>query len=195
MVEWVFSIRFQRIWIEKEVATQRQARNQSIIERTLQHIDVLGIPMQQEQPVIPEDIPYGRTCFIVSCKIWKLIAFSKSFSRFSVTSLKKWSMAPFLKRWKREESKQAVLDELEAEGLPFDFIASELGKDLDPFDLICHIAFDAKPLTRRERAEKVKKRDGFTKYGPQAKAVTAGPVHLPLGEKMLLVDQVSAFAQ
>jgi type I restriction enzyme R subunit len=46
-----------------------------------------------------------------------------------------------------------------------------LGKNLDPFDLICHVAFDRKPLTRRERAENVKKRDVFTKYGPQARAV------------------------
>ena len=43
--------------------------------------------------------------------------------------------------------------------------------DLDPFDLICHIAFDAKPLTRKERADNVLKRDVFTKYGPQARAV------------------------
>jgi type I restriction enzyme, R subunit len=63
------------------------------------------------------------------------------------------------------------VDELEAEGLPLDPIAEELGKDLDPFDLICHVAFDKKPLTRRERAENVKKRDVFTKYGPQARAV------------------------
>ncbi len=47
----------------------------------------------------------------------------------------------------------------------------ELGKNLDPFDLICHVAFDKKPLTCRERAENVKKRDVFTKYGPQARAV------------------------
>jgi type I restriction enzyme R subunit len=47
----------------------------------------------------------------------------------------------------------------------------EIGKDLDPFDLICHIAFDQPPLTRRERANSVKKRDIFTKYGPQARAV------------------------
>ena len=46
-----------------------------------------------------------------------------------------------------------------------------MGKDLDPFDLICHIAFDRPPLTRRERANNVKKRDVFTKYGPQARAV------------------------
>ena len=45
------------------------------------------------------------------------------------------------------------------------------GKDLDPFDLICHVAFDRPPLTRRERADNVRKRDVFTKYGPQARAV------------------------
>jgi type I restriction enzyme R subunit len=81
------------------------------------------------------------------------------------------SLDDFLKRWKAAERKQAVVDELEAEGLLLDPIAEELGKDLDPFDLICHIAFDKKPLTRRERAENVKKRDVFTKYGGQARAV------------------------
>lgn len=81
------------------------------------------------------------------------------------------SLDDFLKRWKNQEKKQAVLDELAAEGLPIDQIAQELGKDLDPFDLICHIAFDAKPLTRRERADGVKKRNAFTKYGPIAHAV------------------------
>lgn len=81
------------------------------------------------------------------------------------------SLDDFLKRWKAADRKQAIIEELETEGLPLDPIAEELGKDLDPFDLICHIAFDKKPLTRRERAENVKKRDVFTKYGGQAHAV------------------------
>jgi type I restriction enzyme, R subunit len=81
------------------------------------------------------------------------------------------SLDDFLKRWKTQQKKQAVLDELAAEGLPIESVAQELGKDLDPFDLICHIAFDAKPLTRRERADGVKKRDAFAKYGPTARAV------------------------
>lgn len=81
------------------------------------------------------------------------------------------SLDDFLKRWKAAERKQAIIEELEAEGLPLDPIAEELGKDLDPFDLICHVAFDKKPLTRRERADNVNKRDVFTKYGPQAHAV------------------------
>jgi type I restriction enzyme, R subunit len=81
------------------------------------------------------------------------------------------SLDAFLKRWNSEQRKKAVVEELEAEGLPLDMIAAELGRDLDPFDLICHIAFDAKPLTRQERAESVMKRDVFTKFGPQARAV------------------------
>jgi len=81
------------------------------------------------------------------------------------------SLDDFLKRWNAAERKQAIIEELEAEGLPLDPIVEELGRDLDPFDLICHVAFDAKPLTRRERAENVMKRDAFTRYGPQARAV------------------------
>ena len=81
------------------------------------------------------------------------------------------SLDDFLNRWNGEERKQAILDEMASEGLPLAQILRELGKDLDPFDLICHIAFGAEPLTRRERAERVKKRDVFTKYAGQARAV------------------------
>lgn len=81
------------------------------------------------------------------------------------------SLDDFLRRWKGSERRRAVLDELAAEGLPLDVIAAELGSDLDPFDLVCHVAFDAAPLTRKERADGVRKRDVFTKYGDQARAV------------------------
>ncbi len=81
------------------------------------------------------------------------------------------SLDEFLRRWKSAERKQAVIEELESEGLLLEPLAEEVGKDLDPFDLICHVAFDQPPLTRRERAENVRKRDVFTKYGEQARAV------------------------
>jgi type I restriction enzyme R subunit len=98
---------------------------------------------------------------------------TESLRDFTKTALKKHfsSLDDFLKRWKSTERKQAIVEELEAEGLSLDPIIEELGKDLDPFDLICHVAFDKKPLTRRERAENIKKRDVFTKYGGQARAV------------------------
>lgn len=81
------------------------------------------------------------------------------------------SLDDFLRRWKGEERKEAIVKELAREGLPLDMIARELGIDLDPFDLVCHIAFDRKPLTRRERAENVKKRDIFSRYEGKARAV------------------------
>jgi type I restriction enzyme R subunit len=81
------------------------------------------------------------------------------------------SLDDFLKRWKSAERKQAIVEELENEGLSLEPLADEVGKDLDPFDLICHVAFDQPALTRRERADNVRKRNVFTKYGPQARAV------------------------
>ena len=81
------------------------------------------------------------------------------------------SMDDFLRRWNAEDRKQAIIDELADEGLDLNLIGAELNKDLDPFDLVCHIAFDAKPLTRKERADSVKKRDVFNRYGDKARAV------------------------
>jgi type I restriction enzyme R subunit len=81
------------------------------------------------------------------------------------------SLDAFLRRWKGEARKEVVMDELAEEGLFLDALMEEVGVDLDPFDLICHIAFDQPPRTRRERAEQVRKRDIFTKFGPQARTV------------------------
>ena len=61
-----------------------------------------------------------------------------------------------------------VVEELEKRGVFFDDLCDEIGKDLDPFDLILHIVFDQPPLTRKERAEHVRKRNYFTKYGEKA---------------------------
>jgi type I restriction enzyme, R subunit len=81
------------------------------------------------------------------------------------------SLNEFLQQWNSADRKQAVVEELEKEGVLLEPLAEEVGKNLDPFDLICHVAFDQPPLTRRDRVESVRKRDIFTKYGPQARAV------------------------
>ena len=67
----------------------------------------------------------------------------------------------FLKKWNESARKQAILKELEEKGLYFEELKEEIGKDLDPFDIICHLAFDKPPLTRQERANNVKKRYYF----------------------------------
>lgn len=98
---------------------------------------------------------------------------TESLKDFTKNALRKRfaSLDEFLQKWNHAERKQAVIDELEEEGLPLDSLAEEVGKELDAFDLICHVAFDKPPLTRKERAENVRKRDVFTKYGPQARKV------------------------
>ena len=81
------------------------------------------------------------------------------------------SLDEFLKRWSKADRKAAVLQELEQHGVLLEALAQEVGKDFDAFDLICHVAFDQPPLTRRERAEQVMKRNYFAKYGDQARKV------------------------
>ena len=101
------------------------------------------------------------------------------------------SLDDFLKRWRATARKQAIIEELEAEGLPLDPIAEELGTDLDAFDLICHVAFDAKPLTRRERADNAKKRDVFNKYGDRARAVLDALLNKYADEGVLNLDDTN----
>jgi type I restriction enzyme, R subunit len=101
------------------------------------------------------------------------------------------SLDQFLKRWNEAARKQAVLEELAAEGLDLLAIGAELGNDMDPFDLVCHIAFDAKPLTRQERANDVKKRDVFTKHGPKARAVLDALLDKYADEGVLNLDDTN----
>lgn len=77
----------------------------------------------------------------------------------------------FLRRWSSADRKKVVVDELREQGVLMEALSEEVGKEMDPFDLICHVVYDRPPLTRKERANAVKKRDVFTKYGDQARAV------------------------
>ena len=81
------------------------------------------------------------------------------------------TLAVFQAVWNDADKKQVILEELAAQGVFLDELAEQVGRDFDPFDLVCHVAFDRPPLTRRERAEKVKKRDVFGKYEQKAREV------------------------
>jgi type I restriction enzyme, R subunit len=101
------------------------------------------------------------------------------------------SLDSFLQRWTSSEQKQAVIKELEEQGLLLDALAEEVGKDFGAFDLICHVAFDQPPLTRRERAENVRKRDYFTKYGEQAQAVLNALLEKYADEGVMSIEDTS----
>ncbi|MBT5869273.1 MAG: DEAD/DEAH box helicase family protein, partial [Nitrospinaceae bacterium] len=101
----------------------------------------------------------------------KLITESyKDFSRKQIVSEFE-SLDSFIQSWKGAKKKQVIIDALEEYGIVLDNLAAEVGKEYGDFDLICHIAYDQPPLTRKERAENVRKRDYFTQYGEQARAV------------------------
>ena len=71
----------------------------------------------------------------------------------------------FLRNWNSAEQKKVIIEELASQGIFFDELADQVGRDYDAFDLICHVAYDQPPLTREERANSVKKRDVFGQYG------------------------------
>ena len=81
------------------------------------------------------------------------------------------SLDNFLQAWNDAEKKRAIIEELESQGIIFEELKDEIKNDLDIFDLICHIAWDAPALTRKERAENVRKRNYWTKYGDKARNV------------------------
>jgi len=81
------------------------------------------------------------------------------------------SLDDFLAKWNSAHKKKAVVEELESHGIIIENLMSEVKKDLDVFDLICHIAWDMPALTRKERADQVRKRNYFTKYGEKARIV------------------------
>ena len=81
------------------------------------------------------------------------------------------SLDEFLSRWHQADKKSALIAELREQDVVLEDLQRDVEKDLDLFDLICYVAWGCPPLTRKERAENVRKRDCFAKYGDRAQAV------------------------
>lgn len=98
---------------------------------------------------------------------------TESFKDYTRNTVKKQfaTMDEFIQKWHNSDRKQAVIDELTNEGVIWQALEDDVSRDMDPFDLICHVAFDQPPLTRKERVAKVTKRNYFGKYSAAAQAV------------------------
>jgi type I restriction enzyme R subunit len=103
----------------------------------------------------------------------------------------------FLQEWNNDLCKQAIIDELRERGILLDALRNVAGnQDIEDFDLICHIAFDKKPLTKAERANSVKKRDYLNRYEGLAREVltalldkyTENGISILEGTKVLEID-------
>lgn len=147
-----------------------------------------GSPVPPEEPKLPGDPPEPpghRTKYVVGNvgvsivserhqyfdKDGKLI--TESLRDYTRASVKKEfaSLDEFLKHWDEAERKETIIEEIRKQGIPIEGLSQEVGKDLDPFDLICHVVYDRPPLTRRERAARVRKGNYFDQYEDKARAV------------------------
>ena len=160
----------------------------------------------EPEPPLPPDLPdeprhkyvIGKevTVYVVSERVQyygadgKLI--TESLKDYTRKAVRKGftSLDQFLRRWTEADKKQAVIEELEAQGVLFEPLAEEVGRNYDAFDLICHVAFGQLPLSRRERAEAVKKRDVFTKYGDQARKVLEGLLDKYADEGIVEIEDI-----
>jgi type I restriction enzyme R subunit len=100
------------------------------------------------------------------------------------------TLETFLNSWKNADKKKAIVEALEQQGIFFEALKEEIGKDFDPFDLICHVAFEAKPLTRKERANNVKKRNYFTKFGEKAQSVIKSLLDKYADDDLLTIESL-----
>ncbi len=145
-------------------------------------------PPYGDEPDIPEPKPKAPLCVIDrdGCKVeivyktvsiydpeYKLLRQEKliDYSRRNVLELYK-SQDGFTHTWDEAEQKQTIQETLSALGIDLEALKEEEGMlDVDDYDYICHLAFDAKPLTRKERANNVKKRDFLNKYTGIARTI------------------------
>jgi type I restriction enzyme, R subunit len=105
------------------------------------------------------------------------------------------SLDKFLQAWSDADRKAALIEALEAEGVMFDGLADEIGRDLDPFDLLLHVAYNMPPLTRRERANRVKKRNVFAKYGETARRVIEALIDKYADEGVQTIESMGSAAR
>jgi type I restriction enzyme R subunit len=139
----------------------------------------------EDGPVVPPPPPGGGIKYVVGGVRVHIVAervqyyspdgrlITESLKDYSRTTVRNRfeSLDAFLRGWTEAERKQTVLDELVERGLLIDELREKVGKNLDPFDLICHVAFDRPPLTRRQRAEGVRARDVYARFEGKARAV------------------------
>lgn len=101
------------------------------------------------------------------------------------------SLDDFIQRWTASEKKEELIKELAEHGVLLEALREDVGLDLDDFDLICHIAFDQPPLTRKERANNVRKRNYFSKYSETAQKVLNGLLDKYEQEGIVSIEQGS----
>ena len=148
---------------------------------TTPSLDGPGDDPPSDPPSTKKYVVPAKDCEVHICGTWvsiydsegRLLTQESMIDYTRVNVLGKYaSLNNFIHRWTAAEKKEAIRGLLMEQGIDLDLMKAEEGmSDVDDFDFICHVAFDQKPLTRRERAENVKKRDFLSRYGGVAREV------------------------
>ena len=99
----------------------------------------------------------------------------------------------FLKFWSKAEQKRIIIHEMEEQGVPLGSLEEIVGRDFDPFDLICHVAYDEPPLTRKQRAAKVRQDNYFTRYGAKVREVMEALLDKYADQGIEAIESADAF--
>lgn len=161
----------------KETLEKETVSEDEIIKHNPQEDIILDGTDTEEKPKkihIKEGVafdPIQKVVQYIDPKTGKLITTSLvDYSKITITNAYH-SIDDFLSRWKETERKDVIINELSEMGIVFDELRAEVGKDLDVFDLILHIAYGKKPLTRSERLKNVQSKDYFEKYEGKAREI------------------------
>ena len=124
-------------------------------------------PERPPKPIVDKD---GCTVEVINGKLLRTESIT-DYTRKNINDTYA-NLDDFIRRWNEADKKAEITDLLRESGIDLQALKHDRGMDdVDDFDFICHIAYGKKPLTRRERAENVKKRDIFNKYGAEARKV------------------------
>ena len=151
-------------------------------------INNTGVPRKYYISGVPVTVINERVQYIG--EDGKLITESlKDYTKRNILSEYK-SLDDFLTAWNSTERKEAVIEELESRGVFLDALAEEVGRELDPFDLICHVAYGREPITRQARAQKAKQAVYFKEYEGKAREVIEALIEKYADQGITAIDDI-----
>lgn len=147
----------------------------------------------REKIVVAEGVEFNvasRAIQYIDPVTGKLIAESlEDYSKKKITEEHR-SLDEFLTAWNESERKDAIINELVEKGVVLDELRKDVGLNIDDFDLILHVAYGKKPLTRSERAQEVRKRDYFAKYEGKARAILEALLDKYADQGSMAIDDI-----
>ncbi len=178
--------------IEEETADPEEIKEENPQE------EIIFDPTEEEgekakKVVVAEGVEFNvatKMIHYIDPKTGKLIAENLTdYSRKQILGTMP-TLDEFLEKWSEAERKDAIVKELEGKGIPLEELQKEVGLNLDLFDLILHVAYNKKPLTRSQRVAELRKKDYFAKYEGEAREVVEALIDKYADQGSIAIDDI-----